>query len=273
MDPEPADQSPEGGEFDDHWHELLTGDPSALPGLSSLFRRMPSPPRCKSCGVPFAGPYAPVLRALRLRPWELNQQLCKWCFDGIGKKRGGAEVPVSLLFADVRGSTTLAEQMTLGEFRSLLDRFFKMVFVAVDSHHGAIDHIVGDGVMALWTPGFAGHDHPDQAVAAGRSLVAHLASDSALGQGFPAGVGVHTGVAWVGVVGETGAHDFTVLGDIPNTVARLGSAGSSGELVMSNQIVEAASVDTVGLDRRLLDLKGKAEPFPAWIEVAPGNGP
>ena len=161
----------------------------------------------------------------------------------------------------------------MGELRSLLDRFFKMVFVAVDSHHGAIDHIVGDGVMALWTPGFAGHDHPDQAVAAGRSLVAHLASDSALGQGFPAGVGVHTGVAWVGVVGETGAHDFTVLGDIPNTVARLGSAGSSGELVMSNQIVEAASVDTVGLDRRLLDLKGKAEPFPAWIEVASGNGP
>ncbi len=272
MASEPVDRSPESGEFDDHWRELLTGDPSALPGLSSLFRRMPSAPRCKSCGVPFAGPYTLVLKALRFRPWELNQQLCKWCFDGIGKKRGGAEVSVSLLFADVRGSTTLAEQMTPGEFKSLLDRFFKMVFVAVDSHHGAIDHIVGDGVMALWTPGFGGHDHPEQAVAAGRSLVAHMASDSTLGPGFPAGVGVHTGVAWVGVVGETGAHDFTVLGDVPNTVARLGSAGGGGELVMSDQIVEAASVDTTGVERRLLDLKGKAEPFSAWVEVAVGGG-
>lgn len=268
MDPEPSDQSPESGEYDDQWHELLTGDPSASPGLSRLFKRLPAAPRCKACGVPFAGPYAPVLRALRWKPWELNQQLCKWCFDGIGKRRGGAEVPVSLLFADVRGSTSLAEQMTPGDFRSLLDRFFTMVFLAVDSHHGAIDHIVGDGVMAFWTPGFGGDDHPDHAVAAGRSLVANMASDSSAGPGFPAGVGVHTGLAWVGVVGETGAHDFTVLGDIPNTVARLGSAGGGGELVMSDQIVEEASVETTGLERRLLDLKGKAEPFPVWVEVA-----
>jgi class 3 adenylate cyclase len=78
-------------------------------------------------------------------------------------------------------------------------------------------------------------------------------------------------VAWVGVVGETGAHDFTVLGDVPNTVARLGSAGRGGELVMSDQIVEAASVDTTGLEPRLLDLKGKAEPFSAWVGVAVGS--
>ena len=90
---EPGDRSPESGDFDDHWHSLLTGDPSALPGLSKRFRRMPSPPRCKACGVPFAGPYAPVLKMLRFSPWPLNQQLCKWCFEGIGKQRGGAEVP------------------------------------------------------------------------------------------------------------------------------------------------------------------------------------
>ena len=239
---------------------------------------MPSPPRCKACGVPFAGPYAPLLKMLRYSPWPLNQQLCKWCFEGIGKQRGGAEVPVSLLFSDVRGSTTLAEQMTPNEFRLLLDRFFKTVFVAVDTYHGVVDHIVGDGVMAMWTPGFGGPDHPVQVVRAGRKLVADMASDPILGKTLPAGVGIHTGVAWVGVVGvvgvvevvgETGVHDFTVLGDVPNTVARLGSVTASGELAMSDAIVEVASVDTEGLERRLLDLKGKAEPFPAWIEKAP----
>ena len=263
---EQEDRSPESGDFDQHWHDLLTGEPGTRSGLSRMFQRMPSPPRCKACGVPFAGPYSPVLKMLRFSPWALNQQLCKWCFEGVGKKRGGAEVLVSLLFTDVRGSTSLAEQMTPSEFRSLLDRFFRTVFMAVDAHHGVIDHIVGDGVMAMWTAGFGGPDHTTLAVEAGREMAANLVSDQASGLGFPAGVGVHTGIAWVGVVGETGAHDFTVLGDVPNTAARLGSAGGAGELVLSDAITEAAAVDTSVLDQRVFELKGKSEPFHAWVE-------
>jgi adenylate cyclase len=173
------------------------------------------------------------------------------------------------LFTDVRGSTTLAEQMTPSEFRSLLDRFFKAAFLAVDAYHGVVDHIVGDGVMAMWTQGFGGPDHAEQTVGAGRKLVADMASDPILSKTLPAGIGVHTGLAWVGVVGETGAHDFTVLGDVPNTVARLGSSVAGGELAMSDEIVKASGVNVEGHERRLLDLKGKAEPFPVWIETAP----
>jgi len=266
-------RSPDSGDFDEHWHDLLTGDPDSLPGLGKWFRRMPSPPRCKSCGAPFAGPYAPFLRLLRFSPWPLNQQLCRWCYQGIGRQRGGAEIPVSVLFTDVRGSTTLAEQMTPSEFRSLLDRFFTTVFVAVDAFHGVIDHIVGDGVMAMWTPGFGGANHPELAVEAGRKLVTDMASDPVLGDSLPAGVGVHTGLAWVGVVGETGAHDFTVLGDVPNTVARLGSAVGGGELAISSEIADAADVQTKASERRLLNLKGKTEPFEVWIETAQTPNP
>ena len=86
---------------------------------------------------------------------------------------------------------------------------------------------------------------------------------------MPAGVGVHTGTAWVGVVGELGAHDFTVLGDAPNTVARLGSAAAGGELLISEAMVEATGMDTTRLAKRELDLKGKSEPFGAWLEKAP----
>lgn len=271
MTRERRDLSPESGEFDEHWEEMLTGDPETLPGLSKYFRRMPTAPRCKACGAPFAGPYAPILRLLRFRPWQLNRQLCHWCFDGIDKKRGGAEVPVSLLFTDVRGSTSMAERMPARDFRTILDRFYKVVYRAVDAHDGVVDHIAGDGVMALWTPRFGGDDHPRRAVAAGRKLVSDMMSDRRLAMNLPAGVGVHTGTAWVGVVGESGAHDFTVLGDVPNTVARLGSSAARGELMMSETIAEAASIDTNGLERRLLELKGKAESFPVWVETGIQN--
>lgn len=167
------------------------------------------------------------MRVIGFKPWPLNEQLCKPCHQGMGKDPGGAEVLVSLLYSDVRDSTMLAEKMPPGEFRSLIDRFFRTVFAAVDSEDGVIDHIVGDGVMAMWTSGWGGDDHPLRAVAAGRRLVADLASDPALRDSVAAGVGVHTGVGWVGVVGGVGARDFTVLGDVPNTVARLGSGAVS----------------------------------------------
>jgi adenylate cyclase len=71
-------------------------------------------------------------------------------------------------------------------------------------------------------------------------------------------------VAYVGVVGEAGALDFTVLGDAANTVARLGSSAAGGELVLSDAIVRAAGIDTTGFQARTLELKGKSEPFRAW---------
>jgi adenylate cyclase len=67
----------------------------------------------------------------------------------LDKHRGGAEVPVSLLYTDVRGSTTLAEQLTPADFTSVLNRFFAVAFAAVDAESGVIDHMVGDGVMAV----------------------------------------------------------------------------------------------------------------------------
>jgi class 3 adenylate cyclase len=121
--------------------------------------------------------------------------------------------------------------------------------------------------MAMWTPRFGGNDHPVHALHAGRELVADLAQDKALSGQIPAGVGVHTGVAWVGVVGESGAHDFTVLGDAPNTVARLGSAAQTGELMVSSALADAVGLDTRGLEERSLELKGKGEPYRVWVET------
>ena len=258
-----------GVEAGQYWQGLLTGDGKGLGPANRLFRRIPTSPRCKLCQAPFAGPYAPLFRLAGFRRWELNQQMCRYCVGGIEKVKGGTEVDVSLLFADVRGSTTLAETMSPSAFSASLDRFFALAFKAVDGEDGVIDHIVGDGVMAMWFPGFVGDIHPSAAVAAGRRLVHSLATSPDLGASFPIGVGIHTGVAYAGVVGEPGSHDFTVLGDVPNTTARLGTAAQGGELAMSDEIVEAAHIDTSTMDHKLFDLKGKSAPFRAWIEQTP----
>jgi adenylate cyclase len=186
---------------------------------------------------------------------------------GIEKVKGGTELDVSMLFADVRGSTSLAETMSPSEFSSSLDSFFRLAFDAIDSEDGVVDHIVGDGVMAFWVPGFVGERHTQTAVAAGRKLLAALGQQGELGARFPVGIGVHTGQAYAGVVGETGSLNFTILGDVPNTTARLGSAAKGGELVMSDDIVRLAGIEIDGLERRFLTLKGKTEPVAAWIET------
>lgn len=251
----------------DYWRRLLSGEVRGLMPERRLFRSLPKAPRCKLCHAPFEGPFAPLLGAVGFRRWDLNAQLCQFCIKGIAKHRGGAEIPVSLLYTDVRDSTALAETMSPAEFRAQIRPFFTATAAAVDAERGIIDHIVGDGVMAMWIPGFVGDDHPARAVAAGRALAASLQSHS----DFTAGVGVHTGVAFVGVVGEEGSLDFTVIGDVANTTARLGSSAGRGELVLSDDIVDAAGVDTTGLERRRLDLKGKAQPFPAWMERVPAS--
>ena len=258
------DADTEPGDFDSRWERVLNGE--LMPGLSKHFRRLPSAPRCKGCQVPFAGPLTPLLRLLGFRPWKLNQRLCHHCFHGIDEMRGGAEVPVSLLFADVRDSTVLAEATTAREYRRLMDRFYKLVFRAVDQNGGIIDHLAGDGVMAFWTRRFGGKDHAKRALAAGRQLTSDLVTDSVMGGRVFAGVGVHTGSAWVGVVGASGGHDFTVLGDAPNTVARLGSAAGGGELLLSSALVAEAEIATDHLEQKDLSLKGKAETFTAWLE-------
>ncbi len=77
---------------------------------------------------------------------------------------------------------------------------------------------------------------------------------------IPVGVGVHTGVAFVGVVGAAGeVTDFTALGDPVNTTARLASMASTGEVLVTEAAAHAAGLDTAGLPSRRLDIRGRAE--------------
>lgn len=249
----------------DYWRGVLTGEDKGLRFTQKRMSKLPSPPRCKLCQAPFAGPGAPLVRMLGFRRWELNQQMCNNCFKRVDAHQGGAEIPVSLLFVDVNDSTGMAEDASPSEFTTRLNIFYGVVLEAVDAERGIVDHMAGDGVMAMWIPAFVGQDHAQHAIAAARKISADMEGK------MPIGIGVHTGVAYVGVVGHEGAKDFTALGDVPNTASRLSSSAEAGQIVISPESATAANLDTTQLEHQSLDLKGKNEPFSAWVETTMGG--
>ena len=149
-----SNKSPE-----EQWREVLTGEVRGLQRMRSVMLRIPSEPRCKLCAAPFGRPGQSFLRFVGFGQSPINRRLCKGCIRSIHKKPGGADVDVSVLFADVRGSTALAERISPHDFSSLMARFYGTAAQVVDRSEGIIDKFVGDEVMALFIPGFSGQAH------------------------------------------------------------------------------------------------------------------
>lgn len=254
-------------EHEQVWRALLTGQVRGLKRTRKLVGWIPSGPRCKLCLAPLGAPGSVVLRPIGFGPSRLNRRLCRACFRSVEKHPGGAEVEISLLFADVRGSTALAERMSAQEFSSVIARFYGTAAKVVDSWNGLVDKFVGDEVVALFIPGFAGEDHAARAVSAAHDLMRATGNDGG-DPWVPVGAAVHTGVPYVGRVGEGDACDFTAVGDAVNTTARLASEAGAGEILVSAQTVEASGLDTSALEMRTLALRGREESAEVWVTRA-----
>jgi adenylate cyclase len=176
----------------------------------------------------------------------------------------GAEIEISVLFADVRGSTGIAERMPPEEYSRLLARFYGAAADVVDKRDGIVDKFVGDGAVALFIPGFAGADHAADAIAAARGLLAETGNGDAE-PWIPIGVAVHTGRSFVGTVGEGDARDFTALGDTVNTAARLTDLAGAGEILVSAEAASAADLETEGLERRTVEIRGRDQGMDTWV--------
>jgi adenylate cyclase len=234
---------------------ILLGTNKFMRAGRQFFLRLPSGPRCKLCASPFSNIGGVAMRAIGKGPWPNNPNICSMCWKDMVRHKGGAEVECSLLFADVRGSTTLAEGMRPAEFRSVMSRFFVAATDVLVAHEAIVDKFVGDEVIGIFVPGLAGPDHSGQAIGAGRELLRVAADELDL----PIGAGAHTGVAYVGTVGDGSMVDFTAMGDAVNVTARLASAAGPYELLVSSAASSASGLDASGLEHRRLDLKGKTE--------------
>jgi adenylate cyclase len=235
--------------------------------LRPLFRRLPSDPRCKFCYYPFDGMGGKLVRSLLgIEPSRLNPQLCNLCEKFAAEHAGGAEIELTLLFADVRGSTRLAERMKPAEFSRLINRFYRTATTELFRVGGLVEKLIGDEVTAFFTTGFAGENHARVAVEAGLSILRATGHGDPSGPWIPVGVGVHTGVAYVGAVTtEGGKSDIAVLGDTANTAARLASLAGAGQVVLSEVTRAASGLEEAGMESRQLQLKGRREPVAAWI--------
>jgi adenylate cyclase len=244
---------------EEEWRALLTGEHKSVLRLRSTFRHVPNGPRCKLCHAPFHGAGGFVLQPW-FGPWERNAQLCKNCMRHLTKQGvGGAEVELSMLFADIRGSTGLGERLRPAEFSALLNVFYRLAADAITSAGGILDKFVGDEAIGLFVPGFSGLEHAARAIDAGRALLDAVGRKDATPQGpIPVGAGVHSGIAYVGTLGSSEQiSDFTALGDPVNTTARLASLAAAGELLVSTESARLANLTTTGLDRRTVEVRGR----------------
>jgi adenylate cyclase len=257
---------------DDFWRDYLEKGEPHIRVARRLFNAIPSDPRCRLCTAPFKGIGAPFMRAIGRQPSTGNPHVCTACQNALIEKHGGAEVTGTMLFADVRGSTALADRMSPSEFKSLMERFYGAASRAVISHDGAIDKFVGDELVAFFYPGLAGERHVAAAIGAAQELLRETGHADAGGPWAPVGAGVHAGRVWFGAVGEGSHVELTALGDVVNTTARLAGAAGAGEILVSAEAAQAAGLDT-RLERRSLQVKGKERPIEVVVVTEPTDHP
>ncbi len=162
---------------------------------------------------------------------------------------GGETRVVSVLFVDIIGSTSLAAERDPVEVVTLLNRFFGVVVEEVGRRDGLVNKFIGDAVLAVFGAPVELTDHAAHALAAGRAMATRLATEV---PELEAGIGVATGEAVAGNVGDETRFEYTVIGDAVNAAARLTEIAKEveGRLVATWDSVQAAGAPESALWQR-----------------------
>lgn len=257
------------------WHTYLTTGnmPPSLhapwfehKSLRPIIKRIPKSPRCRICYLPFQGIGGYLSKTLLgVEASTLNPHLCNLCERFATKYHGGVEMEISIMFVDVRGSTTMAERLSAEEFSKKINQFYRAATEVFYKHNGLVEKLLGDEVAGFFVPGFAGANYARAAVQAGIETLKAMGYGSSSGEWIPVGVGIHTGIAYVGSVSaKGGVSNISILGDSVNTAARLTALAAAGELLISEETRKAVGMETANMESRCLSLKGKSKTVDAW---------
>ncbi len=255
---------------DESWYWYLNGKNKAgfprnfvrqLNTMRRMYNLLPGSTRCLQCHVPLSGFGSIVVKPFGYRSSVLTPRLCNQCESMILATEGGAEVDLTLLFADIRGSTSLAEQKGTIEYKDFIQRFYKTCSQVLIDHYALVNRLVGDQVIGLFVPRFAGASHASVAVGAACEMLRATGHAEPDGPWAPMGVGVHSGTTYVGAVGsKDGVKEIAVLGNAANLTARLSSQAAEGEVLISEEAAAAAHLGDASLEKRNLNLKGISKP-------------
>jgi len=177
----------------------------------------------------------------------------------------GESREMTVLFADIRGFTTLSEKLSPSELRTLLNRYFTHMTEIIFDHHGTIDKYVGDMVMAFWGAPLKNPDHAKQAILAAMQMLKKTAElkPILIAEGYPEvdiGIGLNTGLMNVGDMGSSYRRAYTVLGDNVNLGSRIeGLTKFYGAGLVVSETTMAGQDDFIFRRLDLVKVKGKTE--------------
>lgn len=259
--------------YNETWYYYLTGEWRA--GFPDELKRwqtfmdiqhkfylvIPSDPHCHECGIPMAGIGGNALRFMGSEPSSFSPKLCSSCEKSARQYEVGAEVELTMIFADVRDSTPLAEVLGPTGFKEIIGRFYKETSKVLVERNAMVNRLMGDQVIALFVPRFVGKNHAEVALEAAKDLLRVTGHGSGNEPWIPVGAGVHTGTAYVGAVGAAeGVTEIAVLGSAANMCARLSSKAAAGEILISEDSVKSGNLNVDGLESRSFELKGVSQP-------------
>ncbi len=176
--------------------------------------------------------------------------------------RVGRMAEVSVIFADIRGFTSMSESESPQETVAMLNAFFTRMAHVIFRHEGNLDKFIGDCVMATWGPP---SQHPDDAARALKAALDMNAEITDMNRAreeeglkpISVGIGVNTGTAVVGYMGSSDRHEFTAIGDSVNTASRLCGLAKGGEVLASENTVRRAGPGFLIEPVSVLQVKGK----------------
>ena len=179
---------------------------------------------------------------------------------------GGVRREITVLFADIRGFTTLSEQHEPEAIVAMLNKYLSVIIERILANDGMINKFAGDSVMAVWN---APQDQPDHALLAVKAalecqdIMESMQSEETSHQ-VQFGIGINSGHAVAGNVGSEGRSEYTIIGDTVNLASRLCSSVPGSHIWIGVQVYEevkdAVEVEELGPQH----FKGKAEPVTAY---------
>ncbi len=187
---------------------------------------------------------------------------------------------ITVLFADVVGSTTLAERMDPEDWTAIMNRVFEVMSQAVVRYEGTVGQLIGDEILAYFGAPQSHEDDAERAVRAALDMIAGidaLAAELRTAQGIDVKirVGVNTGVAVVGEVGSDAKREYTAMGDTVNVAARMRSAAEPGTILIAEPTYRLIAVRFECVSVGRLEVKGKADPVAAYqvhgLKTYPGR--
>ncbi len=227
--------------------------------VQRVLRSLPGDPRCRICGAPFGGAGGRAARSLGFRPSRKNPHFCATCVEL--SPPGGATMPTGVLFADVRGFTAASHDARPEDVARTLRRFYGCAERSLFPE-AIIDKLIGDEVMALYLqPMVPDRDLPVLMVEQAEALLRAVGYGGSAAPFVDVGVGIDYGEAFVGNIGDRDVYDFTAVGDVVNTAARLQGCAAGGEIVVSHRAVAASSLDAGAAVE--VELKGMPDPVAA----------